>query len=225
MTAPLQGADDLLERRIRAATSLRRLGNALVGHDADPQLLDRIAELADATAQTVEQGPTRNRPVDAIKRRLWEEGPADGEQMSHFDECVVSGKANPMGIAMNVQRDGEQAVANVRLGPAFEGAPQRAHGGVTAAIFDDVMGYVLVLLRTPAYTGRLTVSYRAPVPVGEDLQVRAWLDRRDGRKLFMRAEMTHEGTVISDAEGLFVAIRLDRLGLPPELLEQLGGAS
>lgn len=213
MTADATPAVDVSAARIAAATALRRLGNALVGHEADPALLERIAELADRTASTVEEGASRSRPIDAIKRRLWEDGPAEGEPMSHFDECVVSGQANPMGIAMRVRREGDQAVADLHLGPAFEGAPQRAHGGITAAVFDDVMGYVLVLLRTPAYTGRLTVHYRAPVPVNADVEVRAWLERRDGRKLMMRAEMTQDGTIISDAEGLFVAIAPEKLGL------------
>ena len=205
-----------LAARIRAAEALRRLGHAVVGHDADPALLDRVAEAANATAETVEQGEQRNRPIESIKRRLWEAPPVNGGPMSHFDECVVSGTANPMGIAITVRRDGDEAVADFNLGAAFEGAPRRAHGGVVAAIFDDVMGYVLMLHRTPAFTGRLTVNYRAPVPVGIDMTVRARLEHRSGRKLFMTSEMLLTGDpehpVICEAEGLFVAIPPERLG-------------
>lgn len=208
-------ATPLVPTRARelAAAGLRRLGHAVVGHDADRELLLRIAELAHATAETVERGTPRSRPIESIKRRLWENPPADGAAMSHFPECVVSGPANPMGIAISVRREGDEAVADLNVGPAFEGAPQRAHGGVVAAVFDDVMGYVLVLLATPAFTGRLTVNYRAPVPVGVNLSVRAWLGHREGRKLFMGAEMTHDGRPICDAEGLFIAIPPERLGL------------
>ncbi len=202
--------------RERAAAALRRLGHAVVGHEADPALLHRIAELADATAATVEQGTARSRPIESMKRRLWEQPPADGAAMSHFPECVVSGQANPMGVAIHVRREGDEAVADLNLGPAFEGAPRRAHGGVVAAVFDDVMGYVLVLYRVPAFTGRLTVNYRAPVPVGADVSVRAWLAERTGRKLLMRAEMTAGEQVLCDAEGLFIAIPPERLGLAPD---------
>jgi acyl-coenzyme A thioesterase PaaI-like protein len=209
-------AADVDASRIRAATALRRLGHALVGHEADPDLLERIAELADRTAATVEEGTRRSRPIEAIKRRLWESPPPDGGPMGHFPECVVSGQGNPMGIALSVRRVGDEALATVSLGPAFEGAPGRAHGGVVAAVFDDVMGYVLQLTRTPAYTGRLTVSYRAPVPLGRDLHVRGWLVHRSGRKLTINAEMSDNGELISEAEGLFIAIPPERLGLPPE---------
>lgn len=205
--------------RDRAAAALRRLGHAVVGHDADAALLERVAEQAAATAAIVEEGEPRSRPIDAIKRRLWEDAPPDGGPMSHFAECVVSGTANPMGIAIKVRRDGDEAVADFNLGAAFEGAPQRAHGGVVAAIFDDVMGYVLVVHRTPAYTGRLTINYRAPVPMGQDMTVRARLHERSGRKLSMRAEMTLAADpshpVICDAEALFIAIPPERLGIAP----------
>lgn len=205
------------DARDRAAASLRRLGHAVVGHDADPALLERIAELADRTAATVEEGQARSRPIEILKRRLWESPPADGEPMSHFAECVVSGTANPMGIAIKVRRDGDESVADLNLGPAFEGAPARAHGGVVAAIFDDVMGYVLVLHRIPAFTGRLTVNYRAPVPVGADVTVRARMVGRSGRKLTMTAEMRladePDQPVLCDADGLFIAIPPERLGL------------
>ena len=211
---------DPLEARDRAAAALRRLGHAVVGHDADADLLDRVAQAATTTAEMVEQGEPRSRPIESIKRRLWEDPPPDGGPMSHFAECVVSGTANPMGIGIKVRRDGGEAVAHFNLGAAFEGAPTRAHGGIIAAIFDDVMGYVLVIHRTPAFTGRLTINYRAPVPMGADMTVRARLSQRSGRKLSMTAEMSlasePDQPIVCDAEGLFIAIPPERFGLRPD---------
>src|SRR5918999_324473 len=108
--------DTLAQARIDAATALRRLGHALVGHAADERLLRRIAELADRTAAQVEQGEPRKRPIEDIKARLWDGPPADGGVMTHFDECLVSGRANPMGVAIRVRREGDDAVAAVTLG-------------------------------------------------------------------------------------------------------------
>lgn len=207
--------------RERAAAALRRLGNAIVGHECDPALLEQVAARADAIASEVELGTPRSRQVESIKRRLWETAPPDGGALQHFAECFVSGPANPMGVAIRVRREGDEAVAETRLGPAFEGAPKRAHGGITAAIFDDVMGYVLALDRTPAYTGRLQVNYRAPVPIGEPLEIRAGLRQREGRKIVVGARMRlldGDGEIISDAEGLFVAIPPERLGIAPGVL-------
>lgn len=210
---PVTSADPQASARDRAAAAMRRLGHAMVGHEVDPALLERIADSAARIAATVEQGKPRSRPIADIKRRLWESPPPDGAEMSHFAECVVSGSANPMGVAIKVRREGEEAVAHLNLGAAFEGAPQRAHGGIVAAVFDDVMGYVLVLQRVPAFTGRLTVSYRSPVPVALDVTVRARLRDRQGRKLLMTAEMHHGDDLLCEAEALFIAIPPERLGL------------
>ena len=88
-----------------------------------------------------------------------------------------------MGVAAETLRDGDDAVVRSTLGDAFEGAPGRAHGGMVAALFDEAMGFVLSIACTPAFTGRLTVTYRAPVPIGVPLEFRARLTGRDGRKL------------------------------------------
>jgi acyl-coenzyme A thioesterase PaaI-like protein len=199
--------------RLAAAEALRRLGHAVVGHQVDDAMLERIARGARDLLPEIESSPERARSVDDMKREIWENRPGQGGTIDHFPDCIVSGPANPMGIGITVHRDGNEAVARVRLGPAFEGAPGRAHGGVVAAIFDDTMGFVLTIHSVPAYTGRLTVSYLAPTPVGVELEFRARLMRRERRKLFIEGEACHDGERIAEGKGLFVAIPPERLGL------------
>ena len=131
---------------------------------------------------------------------------ADGATVSHFDECFVSGAQNPMGIAIEVRREGDEAVADVNLGPAFEGAPGRSHGGIVAAIFDDVTGYLLTLLRQPAFTGELTIRYLAATPIDQPLEFRARVLHRDGRKIHTEAEAYANGDIVAKAEALFITI-------------------
>jgi acyl-coenzyme A thioesterase PaaI-like protein len=199
------------EARALAATALRRLGHALMGHDASVELLLRIARAADQVATDLAAEPPRQRDVVELKRRMFEVDVPDGAPVVHFDECFVSGPWNPMGIAIDVHRDGDDAVAEVVLGPAFEGAPGRSHGGIVAAIFDDVLGYVLTLHGVPAFTGELTVRYLAATPIGQPLTFRARLEDRSGRKLTIVGEAVADGTTVATARGTFVAIRSDRL--------------
>jgi acyl-coenzyme A thioesterase PaaI-like protein len=201
--------------RIEAAEALRRLGNALVGHHVEEDYLFEMAKTADAMLAEIIAGERRVRPIDDMKRYVWGLSPGEGDRIDHFPDCIVSGAANPMGLGMSIWRDEEEAVARLRLGHAFEGAPGRAHGGIVASIFDDVMGIVLTIHSTPAFTARLTVSYLAPVPVGVELEFRARLTSRDGRKLSMVASATHAGNLIAEAEGLFIALPPERFGLPP----------
>src|SRR3954463_1016484 len=88
--------------RDAVASALRRLGHALVGHRVDDRVLTDLATTIDAVLPVIESGEPRSRPVDDMKRRLFETAPADGESMDHFPDCVVSGSANPMGIAISV---------------------------------------------------------------------------------------------------------------------------
>lgn len=199
--------------RVQAAVALRRLNHALVGHAVDDGVLEHIAEQAAMFADRVEQGAPRSRPVDDMKRRLFETPPADGESMDHFPDCVVSGQANPMGVAMVVHRESDDAVATLTMGAAFEGAPGRAHGGIVAAVFDDTMGFVLSMHSTPAFTGRLSVSYLAPAPLGTPVQFRARLRERTGRKLWIDGEATGSDGRFAEAEGLFIAIPAERFGV------------
>jgi acyl-coenzyme A thioesterase PaaI-like protein len=192
--------------RARAAAALRRLGHAMMGHDADDQLLERVADAADRVAGDLESAPRRERDFLEMKRRMFDVSVPDGEQIVHFDECFVSGPFNPMGIAIEVHRDGEEAVARVRLGPAFEGAPGRAHGGIVAAIFDDVLGYLLTFEQQPGFTGELTVRYHAPTPIAQPLEFRAWLVEREGRKLRTEAVATAGGETVATAHATFVVI-------------------
>ncbi len=200
------------DARLAAADALRQLGHALVGHEVDDATFASIERWARDLLPTIEAGANRSRPVDDMKRRLFDDPPADGESMDHFPDCVVSGKANPMGIAIEVHREGDDAVARVALGAAFEGAPGRAHGGIVAAVFDDTMGFVLSMEKTPAFTGRLSVSYLAPTPVGEELEFRCRLGERDGRKLRIVGEARHDDQVVAEAEGLFITIPIERFG-------------
>lgn len=198
--------------RALAAAAMRRLGHALVAHEVDEELLHRVAAAADRVAGELEQQPQRERDLVGLKKRMFEDPLEHGDRVSHFDECFVSGAWNPMGIAIEVRRESNEIVAEVVLGAAFEGAPGRAHGGIVAAIFDDVMGYVLTLERQPAFTGEMTVRYEAATPMGNRLEFRARLVERIGRKLIVTSEAVDEdGARIASAGGTFIAVDLERI--------------
>jgi acyl-coenzyme A thioesterase PaaI-like protein len=199
--------------RARAAAALRRLGHALSGHEADEALLERVAVAAGRVADDVEVAPPRRRDMLELKRRMFDVEVADGARTVHFDECFVSGPWNPLGIAIDVHRDGDEAVARVELGPAFEGAPGRSHGGIVAAIFDDILGYLLTFRHTPAFTGELTVRYLAPTPIGQPLEFRSRVLRHEGRKLFCEAEARVAGaedTLVATAQAVFITIAVEQ---------------
>src|SRR3954468_8828254 len=207
--------DPAMLARVRAATALRRLGHGIVGHDVPAAVLSKIADTVESWFPDVESAPGRSRSIELMKRMKQHmfERPGEGDPMGTFPDCVVSGEANPMGLDVQFFREGDEAVSRAVLGPAFEGAPNRAHGGVVAAIFDDLMGFVLGIVESPAYTAELTVRYRKPTPVNEEIEFRARLVDRRGRRLHIEAEATDAaGTKIATAVGLFITIPREGFG-------------
>jgi hypothetical protein len=197
--------------RLKAAAALRQLGHAIVAHEIDDEAFDRMTTTVAALVGQVEASPPRRRAASDRSGDLFVVPPAQGDvRGSRFADCIVSGAANPMGVAARMGRHGDDAVLHSTLGDAFEGAPGRGHGGVVAALFDEVMGFVLSIACTPAFTGRLTVTYRAPVPLGVPLEFRARLTRRDGRKLLMAGEARRGETLLAEAEALFIAVDPER---------------
>ncbi|MEZ5257483.1 MAG: PaaI family thioesterase [Ilumatobacteraceae bacterium] len=139
------------------------------------------------------------------------EPPADGATMVTYDERPVSGRASPWGLDLDIRRDGDEVVAHLTLRAAHEGAPERSHGGIVAALFDDVYGFVLNIISQAAFTGELRVRYEAGVPIGVPLACRVRLDRIEGRKLFMAGELmvAETGHVLARSTAVFISVPRD----------------
>jgi acyl-coenzyme A thioesterase PaaI-like protein len=196
--------------REAAAAAVRRLGHALMAHDVDEALLVRVAAELSALAEEAERAGPRSRDVEALTRRMFTTEVEDGAPVVHFDECVVSGPWNPLGIGIEVVRRGDDAVAEVVLGTAFEGGPGMAHGGIVAALFDDVLGYLLTLHHVPGFTGELTVRYHRPTPVGVPVTLHGWVVDRVGRRLLTAADARADGQVVASATATFVEVEAIR---------------
>jgi acyl-coenzyme A thioesterase PaaI-like protein len=211
---PLEGrAVHTSPGRLRAGGALRDLGNALVSHQADEALLEEIAEQAERLSGLVNDSPARTHAFLTTGENIFERPAPAGDSRAPrtaFPDCVISGMANPMGVAAHLWREGDEAVCQVTLGAAFEGAPGRAHGGIVAALLDETMGLVMSMSQAPAFTGRLSVTYRAPTPVGVALEARAHLQDRTGRKMVILAELRAAGQLLAEAEGLFIIVDPDK---------------
>jgi len=121
--------------------------------------------------------------------------------------CFGCGADNPAGLHGSFVGRGEEVFGNIVVTEAMVGAPGRLHGGVLMAFFDEGLGLVCLHLGAEAMTASLTVDLRAPAYVGATLIQRAWVERREGRKWFLRGEV-HEGErLLAEARGLWIEPR------------------
>lgn len=125
----------------------------------------------------------------------------------HSDGCMGCGPGNRAGLQMRIHRHGDEVFTDIVFDTRQAGAPGLVHGGAVAAACDDLFGFVLHVVETPAVTRSLQVDYRAPVPLGVPHRITARQERRDGRKLYLVAEgVAPDGTVRFTAEALFLAV-------------------
>lgn len=105
-----------------------------------------------------------------------------------------------------------------------EGGPNVAHGGWTAAVLDECLGHVPILHGVLSVTAELTVSFVKPVPIERQLEVRAWVDRREGSRWYISGEMVllPKRAVLAKARGVWVTRDRTHFGRFDEWLEKEG---
>jgi acyl-coenzyme A thioesterase PaaI-like protein len=85
------------------------------------------------------------------------------------------------------------------------------HGGSLAHLFDSLLGFTAFKLSGSQRqrTAFLHVNYRRIVPIDKDLQVDAWIDRIEDRKIFVAGRVLDgpDGEhVLCEAEALFLKL-------------------
>lgn len=202
--------DDTRAARARAGRAIRDLGHAFIGRHATLEQIERLTDAIEGVTAEMWPQAERTRAEHEFAREERPEVP-QGRFEHDFDDRPVSGRSSPWGLDLDLHRHGDEVEALVTLRSAHEGAPGRAHGGVVAALFDDVFGFVLGVIRQAAFTGELSVRYQAPTPLFRELACRVRLDRVDGRKLLLTGELTdvEDGSVVATARATFISVDPD----------------
>ncbi|MEH1126438.1 PaaI family thioesterase [Micromonospora sp. CPCC 206061] len=192
-----------------------------------------IAELGEALRTLVEQAAATEAPADELRRAaaLVREAtiPVGKQQRTRgqlpsADDLLggvrmynpVCGDGSAIAPPMHVEVVDGAAVGTCTLGLVYEGPPMYAHGGISALLLDQILGYATSVAGHPGMTVRLDTQYRAPVPLQTPLRLAAEVVGVDGRKVTARATITTAAdpeTVLVEATGLFVALRSDQAEL------------
>ena len=198
--------EELLVRRdavTALGAALRELVGTAVGTEVPLEVLRRAtADVRGVTAALAAAQRARDVPssVDDLRR---------GQR---FFNPVV-GPGNPVAPPMRVELEAGAAVGSCTLGLAYEGPFTFAHGGVSALLLDQIMGYATAAAGHPGVTGRLQVRYRSPVPLGEPLRLRAAVVDVLGARVAVRGTLSLAAApddVLVEAEGRFMTLRREQ---------------
>jgi acyl-coenzyme A thioesterase PaaI-like protein len=130
-----------------------------------------------------------------------------------------------LGLHRETLRPDGVVVSEIECPRDNEGGPNVAHGGWTAGILDEMVGHALLLREEFVVTGTLQVKFVKPVPVERPLIGRAREVGREGRRVFVQAELELAGTdvVVASAEAIMVRRPADHFQRHEEWLRSLNG--
>ncbi|GAA3226257.1 PaaI family thioesterase [Actinocorallia longicatena] len=136
--------------------------------------------------------------------------PGDLMRAGSYDMCFGCGTGHETGL--RVQRtafDEDVVLGHFLVTDQHQGAPGLAHGGLLATAMDEILGTAAWSLGKMAVTGRLETDFRAPVPVGSTLYLKAWCTGVEGRKIYLSGEGRlgdPDGPLAVQAAALFVEV-------------------
>ncbi|NNL66610.1 MAG: PaaI family thioesterase [Myxococcales bacterium] len=196
--------DAAASARRRAGDAMRALIQAQVGADVTEDEYRSFATVIRALAKRWAAHPRSVPAADAATAFT---------AMADFpDRSPLVGPSNPIAPPMRLEPDlarGEVR-GEVTFGRAYEGAPGCVHGGFLAAALDEALGLACIFSGSPGMTGELTIQYRSPTPTGERLEIRARLDRHEGRRIYTTGEIRAGERLTCRAEGLFIGIGAEK---------------
>lgn len=148
------------------------------------------------------------------------------EKQPNSRHCFVCGLENPVGLKLAIYQTEPGVIETIYTAPEhFQGYPGVLHGGIVAAILDEISGRAQMGSDPAAsrfmFTARLEVKYRQNVPTGQPLKIIG----RAGKSRSKTAEgwagiYDQAGTLLAEAHTLLVDVPPETLG--GANLEQLG---
>jgi acyl-coenzyme A thioesterase PaaI-like protein len=124
--------------------------------------------------------------------------------------CFVCGRENPSGLKLDFYETAPgEVVVDYTVPEQFQGYPGVVHGGIVAAILDEVTGRVHMGGDPPRfmYTARLDIRYRKNVPIGQPLRIIGHAGKSKERMALATGQIFGpEGDLLAEAEAVLVNV-------------------
>lgn len=118
--------------------------------------------------------------------------------------CLVCGSNRTDGLALHFQQQTDgSVVAEFDCGAAFQGYPDRLHGGVVAMLLDAAMTHCLFAQDVAGLTVKLSIRYHRAVILGVPVVVRARLVDAKAPLYYMESQVIQDGALCATAKGAF----------------------
>jgi acyl-coenzyme A thioesterase PaaI-like protein len=134
------------------------------------------------------------------------------------NHCFVCGRENPYGLHLKFYESSPgEVLVEYTVPEQYQGYPGVVHGGVVAAMLDEVTGRTLMGGSPPRFmfTARLDVRYRKNVPTGKPLKIigRAGISRE--------RSATASGQIFGPDGDLLAEANAIMVNVPEEIVENV----
>lgn len=133
-----------------------------------------------------------------------------GVDFEHW--CFACGRLNESGLHLEFDVSRDRAEATCIPERRHQGYDGTVHGGIVSALLDETMGWAIFHQGIWGVTARLNVTFRQPVPVGEELRVVGEVVRQRSRSIETRGAVsrTSDGVVLAEADAMFLLMPDER---------------
>jgi acyl-coenzyme A thioesterase PaaI-like protein len=148
-----------------------------------------------------------------------------GEKQPNSRHCFICGLENPIGLKLHIYQTEPGVIETTYIAPDhFQGYPGVLHGGIVAAILDEISGRAH--MGDPSeprfmFTGKIEVKYRKNVPIGRPLKIIGKAGKSKGKMAEGWAGIYDEtGFLLAEAKTLLIDVPNEILNSAN--LEELG---
>jgi uncharacterized protein (TIGR00369 family) len=122
-------------------------------------------------------------------------------EVSFDGHCFGCGPLNEDGLRLKFVPGPDGSVAEYQVPEKFQSWGGMAHGGVVALMLDEAVGWAAWHAGHPGVTGRLQVSFRRPLKLGERVRVVGKVERIRRTLVYANAfiESIEDGSQVADA--------------------------
>lgn len=116
--------------------------------------------------------------------------------------CFACGASNPIGLKLQFKFEGDRFVTRFTPRQEHQGYDNITHGGIVSTLLDEAMAKLVYENGDLAVTAEMSIRFRKPAIVGEELTVAGWVVSRAKRIIECAAEARNpNGELVAEAVG------------------------
>lgn len=203
------GDDSRRESLVALNQSVRSLIQQTRISQADPDVLDAARDAIEKAEAILSPFAHTGSLAQADLTGVSPNETKDHEITDIFPYSPLVGPLNPIAPPITFTSIDGVVHGRATWGAAYCGPPNHVHGGIIAAAFDELLGTVNMVNGVGAMTGTLTIRYRNPTPLHQEIRMEGHCKRIEGRKVFAEGTLWHGETLLAEADGVFIQFSED----------------